>query len=287
MLIILAHTAIAWLRYVHGFKKERHGLCDFLVFPASDPKPEVENTGGPRLRSMSSTSFGTQPVCFLFGLGIGLGQYIAFLRRLVHHKGGIVILLQPNISVDIWHRHYLDAPTKDEHVVAVRRCLAAHDFKKATLVSHSNGTMIHGWIVRDAPEICHRHVLVDPVCFLLWEGATSYAFLAKKWQSGIEILLGYFVAREVGIAYSIARRFLWWDMLFWIDDVKTVSPDRVQVVMGSKDVLLDVTAVQDYLSAAGIGEDHVTVIPGAQHGQALFMPSKGMEVVCRHLQLAD
>lgn len=53
----------------------------------------------------------------------------------------------------------------------------------------------------------------DLVFSLVPPPATSYAFLAKKWDSGIEILLGYFVAREIGVSYAISRRFLWWDML--------------------------------------------------------------------------
>lgn len=81
------------------------------------------------------------PILLLHGLGIGLGQYVAFLKHLVHHRYGVAILVQPHISVNIWHPGYLDAPNKWEHVEAVRECFAANKFEKTTILSHSNGTM--------------------------------------------------------------------------------------------------------------------------------------------------
>lgn len=49
--------------------------------------------------------------------------------------------------------------------------------------------------------------------------------------------------------------------------------------------LIDVEASVEYLHASGVADTNITVIPGAQHGQALFMPSSGMQAVCKLLSL--
>ena len=103
------------------------------------------------------------------GLGIGLGQYVAVLRRLSQSDRGVVILLQPGISVQIWHPRFLSAPGIHEHADAIKAVCDQYGFKKATILSHSNGTMVHGWVMRDYPELCARNVPVDPVSFRLWE----------------------------------------------------------------------------------------------------------------------
>jgi hypothetical protein len=36
--------------------------------------------------------------------------------------------------------------------------------------SHSNGSIAHGWLVNDAPEMILKNAFVDPVVFCLWEG---------------------------------------------------------------------------------------------------------------------
>jgi len=94
---------------------------------------------------------------------------VAVLRRLSQSDRGVVILLQPGISVQIWHPRFLSAPGIHEHADAIKAVCDQYGFKKATILSHSNGTMVHGWVMRDYPELCARNVLVDPVSFRLWE----------------------------------------------------------------------------------------------------------------------
>lgn len=126
----ISYATLAWLRCVKGFQKECHGKCEFLVLPPS-------RSGG----DSGQDDVQSRPILFLHGLGIGLGQYIPFLKRLSTHKGGVVILLQPNISADIWHRQYLDPPSKDELIEAMMLCTQRHGFSQSTILSHSNGTM--------------------------------------------------------------------------------------------------------------------------------------------------
>lgn len=38
------------------------------------------------------------------------------------------------------------------------------------ILSHSNGSIAHGWLIKDCAEMILRNALVDPVVFCLWEG---------------------------------------------------------------------------------------------------------------------
>ncbi|KAE8241828.1 hypothetical protein A4X13_0g7244 [Tilletia indica] len=82
-----------------------------------------------------------------------------------------------------------------------------------TIASHSNGSFLHGWMLRAMPGWFKRNVLVDPVCFRMWEGAVWIAFVYREWTSAIEFLLGYSVAREIVIILPF-RSVAWTDSLF-------------------------------------------------------------------------
>jgi hypothetical protein len=158
---------------------------------------------------------------------------------------------------------------------------------------------VHGWVARGAPEICGRHVIVDPVSFRLWEGKTCYAFLARQWVTGVEVLLGYFVARELSIATTICRQFNWSDMAreciasaierpeadfpsaVWAHDLPSHTPEDLQLVFGEHDMLIDVPASVEYLKDAGVPDACITVVPKYQHGKSLFFDAEGMDIVLR------
>ena len=161
----------AWLMFYHGFQLRSSNGLQMLVKPAS-AKPSS------RFRL---------PIVFLHGLGIGLGQYIALLRRIAHSDRGVVVLLQPGISTAIWHPRFLAAPPPASHAAAIKEICDAYGFKKTTVLSHSNGTMVHCWLIRAHPELCTRNVLVDPVSFKLWEGDVCYSFAYQTWKTGMEL----------------------------------------------------------------------------------------------------
>lgn len=93
------------------------------------------------------------------------------------------------------------------------------------VLSHSNGSIAHGWLIKDCPEMILRNVLVDPVVFCLWEGGefdpwsylsrsadaipfatdVCYNFCYREPHNAIELLLHWFIASEIGIANSIQR----------------------------------------------------------------------------------
>lgn len=64
---------------------------------------------------------------------------------------------------------HLNPPDSNEQIRAIKSVVKNNGFGKATILSHSNGTLNHGTLVRKAPEICGKHVLTDPVSWKkLW-----------------------------------------------------------------------------------------------------------------------
>lgn len=258
---------IAWLMLIKGFRMETSGKCSFLVKPAQ-PAKQNKKKGEPE----------SLPIVFLHGLGIGLGQYMTMLSKLSKHKDGVVILLQPHISTNIFSRYFLEPPSKDEHADSLISILNRHNFTRCATLSHSNGTMVLGWLLRTAPERFVRNILVDPVSFCMWEGSVCYSFIHRRWATGIEALLGYFVGRELGVAHTIARRFLWFDMILWADEFPSLKSQDLHFVFGERDVLVDVPASVAYLRDAGVGDQCISVMKGYNHGQALIVDNEGMKL---------
>lgn len=265
---------IAWLMLTKGFRLENSGKCSFLVKPAQPNKPS-------KIKGEKESL----PIVFLHGLGIGLGQHIAMLRKLAKHQDGVVILLQPHISTNIFSRYFLEPPSKDEQASSLISISKRHNFSRCATLSHSNGTMVLGWLLRTAPELFVRNILVDPVSFCLWEGSVCYSFIHRRWATGIEVLLGYFVSRELGVAHTIARRFLWFDMILWADELPSHRPEDLLFVFGERDVLVDVPASVAYLRDAGVGDDCIRVMKGYNHGQALIVDNAGMKLALERVVL--
>lgn len=99
----------------------------------------------------------------------------------------------------------------------------------------------------------------------------------------MEVLLGYFVARELGTAHTICRNFIWTDMCLQIFEIPSIDPERFQVILGEKDFLIDSAAVVEYLHEQGVSDESITCIKGAQHGAALIAPQEGMKKVLASL----
>ncbi|SGY79652.1 BQ5605_C008g05187 [Microbotryum silenes-dioicae] len=258
----------AWL-LTNGCRYERYGECAYI-------------TRGARPDKRSKTSAGL-PILFVHGLGIGLGQYLDFLRRFLAQPQPIMILIQPNISTQIFHRHFLHPPSKDEHVASFKAICAAKGYTECTILSHSNGTMVHAWLLRGAKELCRRNVLADAVSFCLWQGDVCYSFLHQPWRETMEVLLGYFVARELGTAHTICRNFIWSDMLLMERDLPRTDPASLQIILAEHDFLVDADAVVAYLHESGISDDCITCVKGAQHGAALIVHEEGMKKVLASL----
>ena len=110
------------------------------------------------------------PTMFIHGLGMGLAQYASMVSYFEQHpvlkQRPIILLLQPHISMALFHPQHLHPPNKEGTTRGLRTLVARWGFEKGiTVVSHSNGTIVHGWLLKSCPELVKRSCFVDPVTF--------------------------------------------------------------------------------------------------------------------------
>lgn len=129
------------------------------------------------------------PIVFAYGLGLGLPQYstiiYGFLTRVPDRP--LFVLLQPHISQQIFHPRFLAPKNRKETMVIMRRLLTDFGWvsnpsdsrtgvsngrnpRGITLASHSNGSYVHAWFLKDASDLVARSLFIDPVTFCGWEG---------------------------------------------------------------------------------------------------------------------
>jgi pimeloyl-ACP methyl ester carboxylesterase len=83
----------------------------------------------------------------------------------------------------------------------------------AHCVAHSMGCVIVQWLIRlggrGARPAVASLTFVDPVCFLLISPSVAANFCYRFPRTFLDLLVSYFVAREVGVNNSLHRHFQW------------------------------------------------------------------------------
>lgn len=148
-----------------------------------------------------------------------------------------------------------------------------------TVLSHSNGTIVHGWLLKAIPKLVRRSCLVDPVCFALWEPSIPYNFLYAPPKSPFQSLSRFFVARELGIANTLHRHFDWISSLLYPHQIPhaKASPSKATIFLSENDSIVDVNRIGAYLRREGV--EGVNVFPRAKHGEGMMGRGKGFRQV--------
>ncbi|KAK4705167.1 hypothetical protein P7C70_g1037, partial [Phenoliferia sp. Uapishka_3] len=280
----------------HGFKEVKGGDLRYLV---RIPEGWVPDRNGPE---------SCRPLLFLHGLGMGMAQYATFLNYLSTSKTlkdrPLLVLIQPNISMSFFQKGYLSPLDSTTTATGLKSIAEKWGFDKSgmTVLSHSNGTMVHGWLLKAYPELCVRNCFVDPVCFCLWEVSkvsqsceltptnpknpmqpyVAFNFLYSTAKSPIEYLMRYFVSRELGVALMLQRSFDWSSNLLFPHTIPNLqSPYHSAFFLAGKDSILNAERIRRYLIRHGVkqvpGDDTVGDEQGGlkvhalnKHGQSMI-----------------
>ncbi|KII95108.1 hypothetical protein PLICRDRAFT_120922 [Plicaturopsis crispa FD-325 SS-3] len=259
-------------------------------------------------------SSGARPLVFVHGLGLGLAQYhhlLSNLRREFTDRP-ILVPLQPHISQDIFHPQYLKPLNRYEAANALAGLLAELGWadpkkvdelgltedeqsegeestkgasrKGVTMMSHSNGSYFHAWMLKSHGKMVSRSCFVDPVTFCSWEGHVCYNFLYRPCKTGIELIMRYFVGTELGVANLLYRHFEWSSNALWYEDIPNArDPSKTMFALGGQDSIVNAERVKRYLTSHGIRKG-LWYDPNGRHGQALIRGGKGHAEILRWLQ---
>lgn len=148
--------------------------------------------------------------------------------------------------------------------MAIHQILKHHGWDRIVLASHSYGSVIATWLLRD-PDMAAMIgplLFVDPVAFSFHAPAVPWNFLRRKPRTASEWQLWYFASTDPDVAVTLTRRFDWVANSLWRDDVadrkKAGRPDEGQadgdgsswpctVVLAGRDIITDVDNLGAYL----------------------------------------
>ncbi|KAF8185189.1 hypothetical protein BJ912DRAFT_1060731 [Pholiota molesta] len=130
-----------------------------------------------------------------------------------------------------------------------------------TMISHSNGSYTHAWMLKGHPELIGRSCFIDPVTFVHGKGMCA---IISSIAHGMEMLIRYYVATELGVAnllqrHSAGRRTRCGSRRSRMRETHTDA-----VCPGGKDDI----RVKLYLTSHGVRKN-LWCDPTGRHGQAL------------------
>lgn len=258
------------------------------------------------------------PLIFIHGLGMGILQYHLLFTHLYETitDRPILILIQPHISQDIFHKNFLRPMDRREtsqrlasliealgwtHVDHRQRLntetrVAALDEdekemtkavveegKGVTILSHSNGSYVHAWMLKEHPHLVTRSGFVDPVTFCSWEGDVCYNFIYRAPMTGMELIMKYFVGMELGVANLLQRNFDWVDNSLWFEEIPNArDPSKTMFILGGKDAIVHSQRVRKYLRSHGVIKN-LRFDLEAIHGDGLRSGSTGHTEILKWL----
>ena len=205
-----------------GFERRREGRLPYLLRTPRDWDAKTSKV---------------QPLIMLHGLGIGLAQYSSlidfFNKSKLFKNRPVLILLQPNISQNIFSTDFLQPFGHHETTSAFRRIIEREGWNESgvAVLSHSYGSLVHSWLIKSLGDMVKRSCFVDPVCFQLWVPFVCGNFLYKRVETPIELLMRYFVGRELGTANTLCRYFDWSSNILWPDEVSFLCFRRSNQVL--------------------------------------------------------
>lgn len=183
------------------------------------------------------------PIVFCHGVGVNLLPYVHFISELLRQmpKGKDIFLVSlPHISMRIKE----DVPSSAEMVACLRDMLLSWDHTSAHFVGHSFGSIVVAWMCRNAQETVAVATFLDPVCFLLIKPDVCYNFMYRKPETATQLLMHYFVARELFIAHSLSRNFFWYQNLLWPEELQVPC----MVMLSGEDSIVPAHSVRRYLT---------------------------------------
>jgi len=206
-----------------GFSVHKSGTIAYWYRPGSNPD--------------------SVPFVFCHGIGIGVLPYMQLIELLAFDTDrSIFCPILPSISMRISE----DVPSPRQTVIALEEMLLSWNLSSAHWVGHSFGSVVLAWVVRQKRSMVRFCSFIDPVCFLLVKPDIAHNFVYRKPETPTQLLIHWFVARELHIAHTLSRNFFWDENIVWAEDLTFPT----LVILSGQDSIVPSFSVRRYLNVA-------------------------------------
>mmetsp|Transcript_132606 Transcript_132606/g.296538 ORF Transcript_132606/g.296538 Transcript_132606/m.296538 type:complete len:715 (+) Transcript_132606:80-2224(+) len=257
-----------------GFTEHWSGTLAYWHRPAPADNASPTGPSASSSRPVRGESFkdGGQlaPIVFCHGIGVNILPYRPFLNELLERypERSFFIISLPHISMRIKE----EVPSSTEMVATLSDMLASWGFDSAHFVGHSFGSLPLAWMARKAPHMVSMMTFIDPVCFLLIKPDVCYNFMYRTPADPTQLLINYFLAKELYIAHSLSRNFFWHQNVLWPDELHCPT----LVVLSGRDSIVPAHSVRRYLTTykqrCNLSSLRVLWFPDLGHGEINFGP---------------
>lgn len=218
----------------------------------------------------STDGVGSAPIVFCHGIGVNVLPYKPLLTEMLEKAAdrSFFVISLPHISMRIKE----EVPSSTEMVACLSDMLGSWGFTSAHFVGHSFGSLPLAWMARKAPGFVSMMTFIDPVCFLLVKPDVCYNFMYRRPTDPTQLLINYFLAKELYIAHSLSRNFFWYQNQLWPDEL----PGPTLVVLNGRDSIVPAHSVRRYLTSykqrCKVSTLRVLWFPDLGHGEINFGP---------------
>ncbi|KAJ9057622.1 hypothetical protein DSO57_1020754 [Entomophthora muscae] len=180
-------------------------------------------------------------VVFSSGIGVGINGYLKMINDL--------ICRYPNRTIILFETPYINLQpaasvlSKGDSLREVDDMFLDLKLDKCTWIGHSYGTVIAGWVVKNRPHYIRKLVLVDPICFRVWDVSCFKTVFYSPPDSFESNLFWIMFASDPTLARGISRHVNWFDIILFPEQI----PMPTQIFLAEKDFLLDPTGLHSYL----------------------------------------
>ncbi len=105
-------------------------------------------------------------------------------------------------------------------------------------------------------------------------------------QTPIEMLMRYFVAREVGTANTLCRYFDWSSNILWPNEIEKLQDGkRTRFYLAEEDAILSAKDTLEYLVEQGCPRENIYYGKGKAHGEMLMHGGREFDGIAEWLSM--
>ena len=243
-----------------GFVRKRAGAVTYWILESDHD------------RNALKSSADMPPVTFVHGVGVGLMTYVTFIVSLTYayplgSRPPLILVELPHVSMKL---NVEVIPSMPKVVEGISMMLQENNFRQSIFVGHSLGSFVLAAVLYRAPSLIAGMVLVDPVCFKLWEPKVMSNFCYRKPANVMQILMHYLVTHELTISHYFHRHFIWTDCVMFVEDI----PAHTSVILSELDEIIDAPGIMQHFRQEDTKhcvscEKHIALqtLHGRHHGE--------------------